>query len=348
MHMALKKRGVYSVRFLNVEEKDRLLDTAEALGVRVPAVLRQPGLFDPDHDTCLFAVDPKQGLLEYLEEPFVCAAMVSSGARIYSVPEFCRLAELGFPTRSRCPVFHVPHDGNELPEELMSSVCVPEKNFISYHRKMRDTGMWDIVPREYRVPFQAERFNISRLLCDVERFTGPEETMEAYGMGFCYERVCDGTQIKTVTDELKEKTLVPFREHHERMDKICGNFRELVLFDLHSYSDDLILRDMLLEGMETPDVCIGADARYTPAALVRTVERRLTEAGLSHAVNYPYSGCFVPRAVLSGTSGCDFAGIMLEFNKRIYCAESGEPLPEKTAGLREFLRLISADCSGLG
>ena len=55
---------------------------------------------------------------------------------------------------------------------------------------MRDTDISLAVPEEYRSGALCCRFGISRLLCDVERFAGPEEIMERYGMGYCYEKVC--------------------------------------------------------------------------------------------------------------------------------------------------------------
>ena len=89
----------------------------------------------------------------------------------------------------------------------MQAVCIPKEEFLGYHQLMRDSEIRMVVPDTYRDPGHMCCFEISRLLCDVERFIGPEEIMEAYGMGFCYEKACDGKRIKTVSDDLKEKTL---------------------------------------------------------------------------------------------------------------------------------------------
>ena len=43
--------------------------------------------------------------------------------------------------KKRFPLFHVPHDGTSFPEELMESVCIPKEQFLSYHERMRDTGV---------------------------------------------------------------------------------------------------------------------------------------------------------------------------------------------------------------
>ena len=48
--------------------------------------------------------------------------------------------------KKRFPLFHVPHDGTSFPEELMESVCIPKEQFLSYHERMRDTGVLEMVP----------------------------------------------------------------------------------------------------------------------------------------------------------------------------------------------------------
>ena len=244
----------------------------------------------------------------------------------------------------RFPVFHVPHDGGVFPPELMESVYIPEDVFRRYHEKMRDTDIFRAVPKEYRGGDGCEVFRISRLLCDPERFIGPEEVMEKYGMGFCYEKAFDGTVIKNVTGEVRERTLRYYREHHERMDRICERHPRILLIDLHSYSDEIVPEDFLREGVRTPDLCIGADERYTPSGLMETVKRRFSEAGFTIAVNYPYCGCYIPNIVLSGRSICDCISIMLEFHKRTYCDDRGRFVPKRLGVIREIIRQVIVDC----
>ena len=247
----------------------------------------------------------------------------------------------------RFPVFHVPHDGGWIPDLFRRFRCVPEDVFYRYHEKMRDTGISLAVPEEYRDGDMCEVFRISRLVCDPERFIGPEEVMEKYGMGFCYERAYDGTRIKQVTPEIRERALRFYRKHHARMDEICRRHPRILLIDLHSYSDEIVPADFLREGVRTPDLCIGTDERYTPPELPEMVRRRFSDAGFGTAVNYPYAGCYVPDAVLSGTCGTDFAGVMLEFHKRTYCDDRGQPVPEKLGTLREIVQQVIADCADL-
>jgi len=39
---------------------------------------------------------------------------------------------------------------------------------------------------------------------------------------------------------------------------------------------------------------------------------------------------------------------MLEFHKRTYCDQNGQPIPEKTKGIEEMVRQIIVDCVTLG
>ena len=247
----------------------------------------------------------------------------------------------------RFPVFHVPHDGSTFPAELMQSVCIPEEDFLMYHRLMRDSEIRKVIPDSYRDPRNTCCFEVSRLLCDVERFIGPEEIMEGYGMGFCYERAFDGRRIKTVSDALKEKTLRYYQEHHERMDLFCRQHERVTVFDIHSYSDEIVPKNFLVEDRVTPDICIGTDSRYTPPELAEMVQARFEAAGFTVELNYPYSGCYIPDAVLAGAVSCDCTGIMLEFHKRIYFGQCGIPSPGKLAKIRDILEGITEDSAEL-
>ena len=266
----------------------------------------------------------------------------SEDIRFYSVTEFARMAELDFRFPPRFLFFHVPHDGSRFPGELLSSVCVSKDRFQEYHDRMCDTGVSELIPEAYRCPSMTERFPVSRLLCDPERFIGSEEIMERYGMGFCYEKAYDGTVIKNVTEPLKKETLRYYREHHKKIDEKCRRHSKVLLFDLHSYSDEIVPEDFLVPGRETPDVCIGTDRTFTSRRLYETVRLRLEEAGFRTAENYPYGGCLIPNTVLAGNSDC--VSVMLEFHKRVYLDADGKPDAENAARIRKVMERIAADC----
>lgn len=246
------------------------------------------------------------------------------------------------------PVFHVPHDGNEFPEELIRSVCIPLETFLVYHEKMRDRDASALIPLSYRNNGKTIAFPVSRLLCDVERFTGPEEVMEQYGMGFCYEKAYDGTVIKHVTEELREKTRRYYDIHHASINRLCEQHRRILFFDMHSYTGEIIPAEFLRTGKTLPDLCIGVDYQFTPPELARAVLHGFQEAGLTIAVNDPYSGCYVPEAVMNRESDCEFAGIMLEFHRRAYLDEQGSLAGNRVEKIREVIRrmLLRWGCMG--
>ena len=176
------------------------------------------------------------------------------------------------------PVFHVPHDGAAFPPELMRSVCVPREQFLRYHEKMRDRCVLQIVPQRFRGPDHLAFFPVSRLLCDVERFIGPQEIMERYGMGFCYERAYDGSRIKEASAELLEQTRVYYDQHHRLLDDMCGKHENILLVDVHSFSDDIVPAAFLETGRDLPDVCIGADPAFSDPDLIDTAEEEIGRA----------------------------------------------------------------------
>lgn len=171
--------------------------------------------------------------------------------------------------------------------------------------------------------------------------------MEQYGMGFCCERAFDGTRIKIVTEELKARARKYYDEHHARMDLLCGRHPRILLFDLHSFSEETLPEPVRKRADRMPDVCIGMDLKYTPHELICRIERRLDEVNLLHMINTPYSGTFVPGAVLRGDSSCDLVSVMLEFNKRIYCDENGEADPVRAEQIRQLMLRIVCDCVDL-
>ncbi len=344
MSEATGEWGMMPVRYFSREERERFLDAAERAGFSVGEERKIPYRERGVH---LYFVFLQTRTIEPIYQGMIGACMAGGGTRFYHVDEFCRLAELGFPSKPRYPVFHIPHDGYDRPAELMEGVCICEDDFDYYDAVMCDAGAAGFVPRAHYTGSNVVRFNVSRLLCDPERFIGAEEPMEKYGMGFCYERAFDGTIIKNVTEQLREQTLIFYREHHARMDRLCEKYPRILLFDLHSYHDEIVPDAFLQPGRATPDLCIGADNRYTPPALVGILRRRFEEAGFSVDINYPYAGTFIPDAVLAGKSECDIVSVMLEFHKRVYCDEYFTPIGEKQTEIRAVLQSVLADCTEL-
>ena len=105
-------------------------------------------------------------------------------------------------------------------------------------------------------------------------------------------------------------------------------------------------KDYLIERQVTPDVCIGTDPNYTPAPLIEILEKHLLRENVSFAVNYPYAGCFIPNAVLEKKHYIDFAGVMIEVNKRFYCDRNGDVIKGRLLQLKNTLEKVLIDCIG--
>ena len=333
-----------NVHFEDFQELQKAFKIMSDNGVTIPKDLRRMTCCAPwPQITHLLHIQLERKQFLYCPPPFICSAMVSRGDRIYTVPEFERIAELGFQKVPRFPVFHVPHDGRRFPNELMADVCIPEEEFRLYHEMMRDKDARRMVPRPY-VGDMVIAFEVSRLLCDVERFIGPAEIMEQYGMGFCYEKAYDGRVIKRVTDRTKALSKTYYDAHHQAVNLLCARHPYMVFFDIHSYTDEIIPQHAQTAGTVTPDLCIGTDPIFTPPSLKEIVLNRFLAAGFSIAENRPYSGVYVPEDVAQGKPCCNFIGIMLEFNRRAYCDENGTVNPSRLSLIQVVIRQIMADC----
>ncbi len=337
------ENGRILVRYGSADSKRRLLEELDRLGIALEKGRRGEERTGSRGTRTVYVDIPRRRAF-HLDSVTAGAGMASGGIRFYSAGEFRRLAETGFGKVPRFPVFHIPHDGNAFPAELMESVCVPESRFLAYHEKMRDRSAAEFVPEEYRTVSSVERFPVSRLLCDVERFLGPAEPMERYGMGFCYERAFDGTRIKQVTEDLKRKTRVYYDRHHAAMDRRCAEHPGVLILDLHSFSEEILPPGERVPGRSLPDVCIGTDPRYTPEALAGSALRRFREAGFSAERDSPYSGCFVPGGVLGGRTGCGCVSVMIEINRQAYLDGASRERPDALGRIRAAVREILSDC----
>ena len=129
------------------------------------------------------------------------------------------------------------------------------------------------------------------------------------------------------------------------LNRICMENRRTVLFDLHSFSDEITPVDFLEAGRKTPDLCIGTADTFTPVWLTDIVRTRFEEAGFSTAVNYPYRGCCVPECLSTEESTSSCIPVMLEFNKRSYIKENGFLDDEKVLKIRQVIRDIVSECA---
>ena len=90
MEISLRKKGVYTVHV--IDKQDLFFETVEKLGIDTGRYRGNKYTW-PDM-TCLFAVDTKKKVLQYIGQPSICAAIVSSGIKISTVDDFVKKAAI--------------------------------------------------------------------------------------------------------------------------------------------------------------------------------------------------------------------------------------------------------------
>ena len=187
------------------------------------------------------------------------------------------------------------------------------------------------------------RFDVSRLLVDVEKLDDGTEELLASGMGPFYTKTAYGDDIYATTTD-GSKTLLPSGDEMLRQaiyDGYAHTMESLVrhivdrygfclIVDLHSYSRDKLPYE-LHGDEERPCVCVGhnGDARSRRIAdgIMRNVGDYLDDRwslrstdGIGDElpfakVNEPFSGSYVPLGLLDDER---VASVMLEVRKDMY------------------------------
>ena len=239
-------------------------------------------------------------------------------------------------------LIHIPHGGEKLNEAQIKDFSINEKELMHYVYIMRDTGAMEIAEDFEDCIFKSD---ISRLWCDVERYIGPEEIMEKYGMGYCYEKAYDGTVIKVLSKDILSRTRSFYDEYHKALNDTVMKNRNLLFIDLHTFSKELVMPDFIKGPM--PDICIGTDDTYTSSAITNAVIKTCEAYGYSHDINYPYSGTMVPSAVKECDSTYNFTSVMIEVNKSLFMNADGSLDNAKLMNLQNFFMDTVHSIAGL-
>lgn len=170
-------------------------------------------------------------------------------------------------------------------------------------------------------------FNVSRLVCDVERFSDDnEEHMSQFGMGVCYTIDTEGKELKTVSKEQKKYILDNYYSpHHQNLtDVVEEELKEqgrALIVDCHSFPDEPYYFNSDY-GKKRPDICIGTDSYHTPKEMVQKVKQYFLSKGYDVRVDDPYSGTIVPLKYYKQNKNVH--SLMIEVNRKLYMMRSGE------------------------
>ena len=218
-------------------------------------------------------------------------------------------------------ILHLPHASTHIP--FHDGYVVDEAVLQSEMLKLTDWYTEDLFfsseDKMVVAPF-------SRIFCDVERFADDvQEPMAQLGMGMLYEKTDDGSPLRNVTPELRQRIQTEYYNiHHQALlhateHEIQTNDRALLL-DCHSFSDIPFLRDTH-QLTPRPDFCIGTDYFHTPQKLLDASIDFFKTAGYTVGLNEPYSGTIVPLCYYQ--KDVRVQSIMLEINRKLYLKKDG-------------------------
>jgi N-formylglutamate amidohydrolase len=164
-------------------------------------------------------------------------------------------------------------------------------------------------------------FTLSRLVCDVERFTDDtQELMAAKGMGVCYQTNSFGQPLRTVSFAEKRQIIEDYyKPHHYKLEQAVNdelaNTGQALIIDCHSFSNTPLPHE---DSQHTPrpDICIGTDQFHTPSQLTELAVNHFRALGYRVAVNDPFAGSLVPLVHLN--ENAQVHSLMIEVNRSAY------------------------------
>ena len=247
-------------------------------------------------------------------------------------------------------IVHIPHSSVIIPDSFRKEFLVSAEELRKELLCMTDWYTEEL----FACPgCRAVVHNVSRLVCDPERFLDPDgESMWQSGMGMYYTRTSEGRRMKNSPLASKAgwrsyaRALEIYQKHHKRLRSAVRQQVErhgkALLIDGHSFSGAALPYEPEQNLFrERPEICLGSDEYFTPGALLAAAEDYFTRKGLYVAVNTPFAGAIVPEPFYSGRDK-RVRSLMIEVNRSLYM---NEKTGEKTGSfyevqniLREFLQ----------
>lgn len=207
-------------------------------------------------------------------------------------------------------ILHIPHSSTYIPNEIrFQKLDLSEDIF-----RLTDWYTDELFEHE-----KSDRvvFDVSRLVCDVERFIH-DEPMEKYGMGVCYTNDSFGNNFREVSVVERNRIIEQFYiPHHTRLSQVVSRTLSMVdhavIVDCHSFNDYPMPHN---DDATRPDFCIGTDSYHTPPHIVDALKDVLSFNEVSYSINRPFSGTIVPQPYYRKNK--NVWSVMIEVNKRMY------------------------------
>lgn len=212
-------------------------------------------------------------------------------------------------------ILHIPHSSTRIPADELADY-VP--GAIEHELPLMTDLCTD---RLFDFPCEKIVFPFSRLFCDVERFReDAEESMSEIGMGLAYTRCSDGSVLRFVSAELRERILHDLYDpHHQKLENAVSNALDAcgscLILDCHSFHP-VPLPYEPDQRKNRPDICIGTDAYHTPEDLAQRIVGFFSSNGFSVRLNSPYAGALVPMKYYRKEKRV--RSVMIELNRSLY------------------------------
>ena len=248
-------------------------------------------------------------------------------------------------------ILNIPHSSSYVPEDDIMRAFLPHGDRNDQHSAAIERE--NVIKQELLLMtdwYTDELFDhsigkaviapVSRLVCDVERFSHDEqESMASRGMGFCYEKGSMNQEIKDCTAEYKDETLWRYyAPHHialtDAVESALARSQRALVLDCHSFSPEPLPYEPM-QSDDRPEICIGTDEYHTSRGLTDAVVRFFRKRKFSVSLNNPYSGTIVPLRYYRKDKRVQ--SIMIEVNRGLYL-EPGTS--DKSAGFQRIMKTL--------
>ena len=228
-------------------------------------------------------------------------------------------------------ILHVPHSSTRIPASVRERIVLDDDALDAELAAMTDAHT-DLLARRINERVSGRRpwsfvNRLSRLVVDPERFPDDRELMSTIGMGAVYTRTSTGKPLRADDPSHRAELIATLFEPYSQafadlVDDRLAATGCAVIIDLHSYPKDPLPYELYPHD-ERPVICLGADDRHTPAALVEAAHEAFASLG-SVAINRPFRGTYVPLRHY----GLDdrVISIMLELRRDAYLHRDGTPI----------------------
>lgn len=215
-------------------------------------------------------------------------------------------------------VLHIPHSSYHIPDFLREDILLSDGELLQNLYAFTDWNTQDLFShKEFPCRIIAE---VSRLVCDVERFRSDEdESMAIRGLGAVYTKDAFLRPLRPF-DKVKRELMLKlyYDPHHKHLeDAVSEKIRKsgkCLIVDCHSFSGTPLPYEPEQEP-NRPDFCIGTVSGHSEEHLVKTAVEVLQSSGHSVTLNYPYSGSMIPLKFVGDPR---VQTIMIEVNRSLY------------------------------